>query len=46
MLKNPEDRRARRSRKLLKESLLALMKEKRLLFQTMGTVLLPLHMER
>ena len=28
MLKNPEDRRARRSRKLLKESLLALMKEK------------------
>ena len=28
MLKNPEDRRARRSRKLLKESLLELMKEK------------------
>lgn len=28
MLKNPEDRRARRSRKLLKESLLALMKRK------------------
>ncbi len=29
MLKNPEDRRARRSRKLLKESLLELMKRKR-----------------
>ena len=28
MLKNPEDRRARRSRKLLKESLLELMKQK------------------
>ena len=28
MLKNPEDRRARRSRKLLKESLLTLMKRK------------------
>lgn len=28
MLKNPEDRRARRSRKLLKQSLLELMKEK------------------
>ena len=28
MLKNPEDRRARRSRKLLKESLLELMKSK------------------
>lgn len=28
MLKNPEDRRARRTRKLLKESLLELMKEK------------------
>lgn len=28
MLKNPEDRRARRTRKLLKESLLALMREK------------------
>ena len=28
MLKNPEDRRARRSRKLLKESLLELMKRK------------------
>ena len=28
MLKNPEDRRARRSRRLLKESLLELMKEK------------------
>ena len=28
MLKNPEDRRARRSRKLLKVSLLALIKEK------------------
>ena len=28
MLKNPEDRRARRSRRLVKESLLALMKEK------------------
>ena len=29
MLKNPEDRRARRSRRMLKESLLELMKQKR-----------------
>lgn len=28
MLKNPEDRRARRSRRMLKESLLELMKKK------------------
>ena len=28
MLKNPEDRRVRRSRKLLKQSLLELMKDK------------------
>lgn len=29
MLKNPEDRRARRTRRLLKESLLEMMKQKR-----------------